>query len=152
MAFSTLFIILGIILGIFVANIPVGICAIVKSAKVQGWRKSVLLPLSIFALVMYFVAFVVIYFTVVYLVLIITGLAISIVTLCVSSHFVSKQTNKIYTEKTIEHKQSVAKNAKKIENQQSYIDEIKALKELLDNNAITQEDYEKKKSEILNRK
>lgn len=152
MRVSTLLLILGIILGIFVANIPVGICAIVKSAKVKGWRKAVLLPLSIFALVLYFIAFVVIYFAVVFLVLIITGLAISIVTLSVSSHFVSKQTNKIYTEKTLEHKQSVAKNVEKLENQQSYINEIRALKELLDSNAISKEDYEKKKNEILNRK
>jgi len=138
-----------LIIGLFVAGIPIGICAIVKSSKVGGWRKGVLLPLSILSLVLYFVALGFLDSNVTYLVITLTGLAMGISTLSVSAHFVSKQTNKIYTDKTIEHQESVAEAIKK---EQSYIDELKELKGLLDSGAITQQDYDKKKDEILNRK
>lgn len=143
---------IGLIIGFFFATIPIGICAIVKSAKVKDWPKAVLLPLSILSLVLYFVAIPFMHQTAVSALLILSSLALAISILSVSSHIYSKQTNKIYTDKTKEHQESVAKSEKKMEQEQSYIDEIKQLKQLLDSSAITQEDYDKKKSEILNRK
>ena len=142
------FLLVLMIIGLFVAGIPIGIIAIVKSSKVCGWRKGVLLPLSILSLILYFVALIFMHQNYVYLAISLTGLAMGIVTLSISSHFVSKQTNQIYTDKTIEHQESVAQA---IEKEQNYIDELKELKGLLDSGAITQEDYDKKKDEILNR-
>ena len=142
------FLLVLMIIGLFVAGIPIGIIAIVKSSKVGGWRKAVLLPLSILSLLLYFVALIFMHNNYVYLIISLTGLVMGIVTLSISCHFVSKQTNQIYTDKTIEHQESVAQA---IEKERNYIDELKELKSLLDNGAITQEDYDKKKSEILNR-
>lgn len=137
-----------LVLGFFIAGIPLGIISIVKSSKVKGWRKAVLLPLGIISLIMYFVSFVWMHETIVYLIITAVDLALSITVLAVSAHLVSKSTNQVYTDKTIEHQESVAQT---IEKEQSYIDEIKELKSLLDSGAITQEEYDKKKNEILNK-
>ena len=140
-----------LIIGVVIAGIPLGIVSIVHSSKVQGGAKAVLLPLSIIGLILTLVcffgsvstenpnAFAFLYFG---------GLVLSIVTLSVAVHYQRKANNKVFDDKRKEHIQSVKQANNKIE----YIDEIKELKDLLDSGAITQEEYDSKKSEILNRK
>ena len=59
-----------------------------------------------------------------------------------------KENNKVFDDKKREHEESVMRTNNRIE----YYEEIKELKELLDKGAITQEEYDAKKTEILNRK
>lgn len=140
-----------LLVGIIIAGIPLGIVAIVHSARSKGSLKAVLLPLSIIGLILTLVClfgsisaeminlFALLWFG---------GLALSIITLSVAVHYRRKENNKIFDDKKKEHEESVKKTNNYIE----YYDEIKKLKELLDSGAITQEEYDIKKSEILNRK
>lgn len=140
-----------LLIGIAIAGIPVGIASIVHCARAKGKLKAILLPLSIAGLVMTLITFggsfsygditvfVALYFI---------GLILSIVTLSVAVHYRRKVNNKIFDDKKKEHEESVLRT----NNQIAYYEEIKALKELLDNGAITQEEYDTKKNEILNRK
>ena len=140
-----------LIIGAIIAGIPVGIAAIVNSAKVKGKVMAITLPLSIVALLLTLICLFgsisnenIIVFASLYL----GGLTISIVTLSVSVHYRRKANNKIFDDKKKEHDESVLRT----NNQITYYEEIKSLKELLDSGAITQEEYDNKKNEILNRK
>lgn len=140
-----------LLIGIVIAGIPIGIAAIVNSAKVKGKVMLVTLPLSIVALLLTLICLFgsisnenIIVFTSLYL----GGLVISIVTLSISVHYRRKANNKIFDDKKKEHEESVLRT----NNQITYYEEIKQLKELLDSGAITQEEYDTKKNEILNRK
>ena len=140
-----------LLIGIAIAGIPVGIASIVHCARAKGKLKAILLPLSIIALLMTLVSlfgsipaeditiFAALYFG---------GLVLSIVTLSVAVHYRRKANNKIFDDKKKEHEESVLRTNNQIE----YYEEIKKLKELLDSGAITQEEYDLKKNEILNRK
>ena len=131
--------------GIIIAGIPIGICAVVKSAKISGWLKGLMLPLSIISLILSHFGIVMLITSIVYFFSIsIAGIIGGIVTLSVSSHFVKKQ--------NAQSEENVSQSNKYYEREEAYIAEIKQLKELLDNQAITQEEYDNKKSEILNRK
>lgn len=140
-----------LLIGIIIAGIPVGIAAIVHSARAKGKLKAILLPLSIIGLLLTLVC---LFGSVtpddvrVYVFLYFGGLTLSIVTLSVAVHYRRKANNKIFDDKKKEHEESVLRT----NNQITYYEEIKALKELLDNGAITQEEYDTKKNEILNRK
>ena len=141
-----------LIIGLGIVGIPLGIVAIVNSAKLKGTALAILLPLSIIALLMNIVGLgqaiannvdiriARIFFF--------SGLIMSIVTLSVAVHYRRKANNKIFDDKKKEHEKSVLRT----NNQITYYEEIKALKELLDSGAITQEEYDTKKTEILNRK
>ena len=74
----------------------------------------------------------------------IIDLAISIPSMCVSIH--------IYNKYKILYENNESNNRFGEESEISYIQEIKELKKLLDNGLINQEEYNKKKTEILNRK
>ena len=144
-----------LLIGIIIAGIPVGIAAIVHSARAKGKLKAILLPLSIIGLLLTLVCF---FGSVtpddvrVYVFLYFGGLTLSIVTLSVAVHYRRKANNKIFDDKKKEHEESVRQALKKEEVEIDYIIEIQKLKELLDSGAITQEEYDAKKSEILNRK
>lgn len=140
-----------LLIGIAIAGIPIGIASIVHCARNKGKIKAVLLPLSIIGLVLTLVSLVgsissedITVFAFLYF----DGLVLSIVTLSVAVHYRRKANNKIFDDKKKEHEESVLRTNNQIE----YYDEIKKLKELLDSGAITQEEYDLKKSEILNRK
>ena len=79
-----------LLIGIFIAGIPVGITAIVHSARVKGKPKAFLLPLSIVALVVtiftFGYAFVPDSSTTAKTVLYLSALAVSITTLSVAVH------------------------------------------------------------------
>ena len=141
-----------LLIGIFIAGIPVGITAIVHSSRVKGKPKAFLLPLSIIALVItiftFGYAFVPDSSTTAKTVLYLSALAVSITTLSVAVHYKRKENNKVFDDKKREHEESVMRTNNRIE----YYEEIKELKELLDKGAITQEEYDAKKTEILNRK
>lgn len=140
-----------LIIGALIAGIPLGIVAIVHSGRSKGTVKGFLLPLSIIALLASLFAFVRlvsigndnIFFATYF-----GGLALSIVTLSIAVHYRRKANNKIFDDKAKEHHESVVHT----NNQIKYFKEIKELKKLLDDGAITQEEYDKKKTEILNRK
>ena len=139
-----------LLIGIFIAGIPVGIVAIVHSGRAKGKLKAILLPLSILGLLVTLAALIgnlssdktalFVYF---YL----AGMALSITTLSVAVHYRRKANNKVFDDKKKEHEESVLRTNNQIE----YYDEIKKLKELFDSGAITEEEYKEKKSEILNR-
>jgi len=140
-----------LIFGIIIAGIPLGIVSIVHSGRSKGLLKAILLPLSIIGLVLTFVCLFgsvsnenIDVFTYLWL----GGLAISIVTLSVAVHYRRKENNKIFDDKRKEHEESV----RRANNQLSYYDELKNLKELLDSGIITQDEYNRKKTEILERK
>ena len=148
--------ILLLFLGLAFVGIPLGIVAIVNSAKTKGVALAILLPLSIIAL---FVNIVGIFGGLggnissgTCSILFVSGLVVSIVTLSVAVHYRRKLNNKIFDDKKKEHEESVAQILAKEKSQSDYITEIKRLKELLDTGAITQEEYDLKKSEILNKK
>ena len=142
---------ISLIVGIVIAGIPVGIASIVHCARAKGKLKAILLPLSVIALILTLVCF---FGSLtpddvrVYVFLYFGGLVLSIVTLSVAVHYRRKANNKIFDDKKKEHEESVLRT----NNQITYYEEIKALKDLLDNGAITQEEYDAKKTEILNRK
>ena len=139
-----------LLIGIFVAGIPLGIVSMVHCGRTRGKPKAIILPLSILGLVINFASLVgslsydnTSLFSFLYL----SGLALSISTLSVAVHYRRKANNKVFDDKKREHEESVLRTNNQIE----YYDEIKKLKELLDNGAITEEEYQSKKTEILNR-
>ena len=143
-------------IGVIIAGIPLGIVSIVNSARAKGTVKAITLSLSIVAFIVFLYSFVaVLTYSIngtVALILYLVTLATMITTLSVAVHYRRKANNKIFDDKKKEHEESVRQALKKEEVEIDYIIEIQKLKELLDSGAITQEEYDAKKSEILNKK
>ena len=103
----------GLIIGILVFGIPIGLAALVRALRLDGWKKILLSILSVVAMSLCVVAlvgvispelsktFVRIFFY--------TGLGVGIITLSFAIHFLRKKYNKVFTDKTKEHQESVAR-------------------------------------------
>ena len=104
---------IGLIVGIIVVGIPVGLAALVRSLRLEGWKRATLAIFSVVAIALCIVAligtllpelsktFVRIFFY--------TGLGVGIVTLSFAVHLLRKKYNKVFTDKTKEHQESVAR-------------------------------------------
>ena len=140
-----------LLIGVAIAGIPIGITAIVNSCRVKGKTRAILLALAIIGLLMTIVCFVGGILEdqhIIFIIFYFGGIALSIVTLSIAVHIRRKANNKIFDDKKKEHEESVLRT----NNQIKYCEEIQELKTLLDDGAITQEEYDTKKTEILNRK
>ena len=140
-----------LLVGIALVGMPVGIASIVHSARIKGKLKFALLPFGIAGLILTLVSLFgsissedIIVFGYLFL----GALVLSITTCLIAVYYRRKANNKIFDDKKKEHEESVLRST----NQATYSDEIKQLKDLLDSGAITQEEYDTKKTEILNRK
>ena len=103
----------GLIIGILVFGIPIGLAALVRALRLEGWKKITLSIFSILAMALCVVAligtiapdlsktFVRVFFY--------TGLGVGIITLSFAVHFLRKKYNKVFTDKTKEHQESVAR-------------------------------------------
>lgn len=103
----------GLIIGILVFAIPIGLAALVRALRLEGAQRIVLAIFSVIAMALGVVAligtispdlsktFVRIFFY--------TGLGVGIITLAFAVHFLRKRYNKVFTDKTKEHQQSVAR-------------------------------------------
>ena len=103
----------GLIIGIIVFGIPVGLAGLVRALRLEGWKKILLSIFSVIAMALCVVAligtivpelsktFVRIFFY--------TGLGVGIITLSFAVHFLAKLHNKVFTDKTKEHQESVAR-------------------------------------------
>ena len=102
-----------LIIGIIVLGFPVGMAALVRSLRLEGWKKLVLAIFSTLSMAALAVAligtilpeldktFVRIFFY--------SGLGVGLLTLAFSVHFLAKLHNKVFTDKTKEHHESVAR-------------------------------------------
>ena len=111
----------GLIIGILVFGIPVGLAALVRALRLDGWKKITFAILSVVAMSLCAVAlvgtlapelsktFVRIFFY--------SGLGVGIITLLIAIHFLRKKYNKVFTDKTKEHQESVARALKEQEEQ-----------------------------------
>lgn len=138
-----------LLIGIILIGIPFGVISIVNCVKSKGKRRFIFLPFAIAGLVLILVSFggafssfplntgLILYFV---------GFGVCLVALVIAVHFRRKYYNRIFDDKKKEHEESVKQI---LINEQVKMDRVSKLEELLKNGEITQEEFDKKKKEIL---
>ena len=102
----------GLIVASIVVGFPLGLAALVRSLRLDDWKKAVFGFLSVLTLFLFTTAlvsalvdlekvFVRIFFY--------SGLGLGLITLSLVVYFIRKMHNKVFTDKTKEHRESVAK-------------------------------------------
>ena len=114
-----------LLIGIIVIAIPVGLASLVRSLRLEGSKKTILTILSSVSLGLNVAALVVLFIpalseslsTIFFL----SGLILGIFTLIFAVHCLRKLHNKVFTDKTKEHHESVARLLKEQKEQEEQL-------------------------------